>query len=384
MKATLNIVTVSFDRREILKNNPEEIIEKLNRDRMRPRDNNFLLISWAASDFEKKISEHLTGVNLKSRFTHMRPLYDFLSIFYIPYVVRKHKFSPDVFIVSDFPLIFSGLFLKFFWGTKIIITVTNLPRDLLKTRSNSVMRDVYQRSAEFFGTFLIDKALVINRATKTYVSNLGVPEGNIRTFCPDVISRDLEFIKNSKRGLVRNRFAIPENKKILFSVGRLEKEKGFERLIRLFSEMDTKDWVLIIAGRGSLEGKLKELIKENNLEDAVVLVGYIERKDIWDFYRDADLFILLPHSEALGLVFWEAMYMKVPVLGSGAAGVLETIGGDGERGFIWEEKEGPLGLEHKIKKALRHKDRSIVEMTERASAYVHEKMNAEEGINDFV
>lgn len=381
---SLNILTISFDKRGILKNNPEEIIEKLNRDRLSPDKNNFLMISWGEDNFNRKISKNICGENLKSRFGHMRPIYDLLSIFFAPLICKKNNFKPDIVLVYDFPLIFSGFFLKFFWGSKIFLTITNLPTDLLKTRRLGKIKIFYQLIAQFFGKFLVDRALVINEATKIYALKLGISEDKITLFYPNVIGRDKEYIKDSKQGVIREKYGIPKNRKIIFSVGRLEKEKGFERLINNFVEINNKDLVLMIAGRGGLEQKLKELVKDIGFSENIFFIGYVSRKDIWNFYRDADVFILLPHSEALGLVFWEAMYMRVPVIGSTADGVLETIGKNNERGFVWHEKDGPTGLENKIKKFLDKGDLGIETMINRAYKYVSDKIEIEDTINDIL
>jgi glycosyltransferase involved in cell wall biosynthesis len=88
---------------------------------------------------------------------------------------------------------------------------------------------------------------------------------------------------------------------------------------------------------------------------------------------DADCFVLLSKSEALGLVFWEAMYMNVPVIGRPVGGIVETIGKDGERGFLWDAKDGTEAFKNKLERAIR-KDPDVQAMTVRAREYVQRKI----------
>ena len=69
---------------------------------------------------------------------------------------------------------------------------------------------------------------------------------------------------------------------------------------------------------------------------------------LWNYFYDADIFMLLSQSEGLGLVFWEAMYARVPVIGSMASGILETIGADGFAGFLIKDQEDTSAVSAKI------------------------------------
>jgi glycosyltransferase involved in cell wall biosynthesis len=163
---------------------------------------------------------------------------------------------------------------------------------------------------------------------------IGIPKDKTSVFYVDTISRELDFIQAAKKGLIRQKHKIPVASRIILSVGRLEAEKNFHELLRQFATLPKK-YTLIIVGRGSLLGELEALARYLDISDRVIFAGAIGRDMIWNYFSDADVFVLLSKAEALGLVFWEAMHAGVPVIGSNADGIVETIGKDGDRGRIW-------------------------------------------------
>ncbi len=110
---------------------------------------------------------------------------------------------------------------------------------------------------------------------------------------------------------------VPEKKKVLLAAGRLDvwHYKGFDNLIKSFGlimkneELRIKDsgWRLQIAGTGSEESLayLKQLCKENGVEDSVDFLGF--RTDIEELYKQSEIFVLSSRYEGFGLVLIEAM-----------------------------------------------------------------------------
>ena len=122
---------------------------------------------------------------------------------------------------------------------------------------------------------------------------------------------------------------IPEKKKVLLAAGRLDVwyTKGFDLLIRawarvvsssteFFAEQSGKaerqvssssQWRLQIAGTGSEESLdyLKQLCKENGVEDTVDFLGF--RTDVEELYKQSEIFVLSSRYEGFGLVLIEAI-----------------------------------------------------------------------------
>jgi glycosyltransferase involved in cell wall biosynthesis len=107
--------------------------------------------------------------------------------------------------------------------------------------------------------------------------------------------------------------------KILVSMGRLHKVKGFDILIKAFITVrDTyTDAVLLIAGKDVGEKQaLDALIKEHNLSKNVFFVGEISDQDKIDFLANADLFVLPSRTENFGNVYIESLAAGTPIVAS--------------------------------------------------------------------
>ena len=77
------------------------------------------------------------------------------------------------------------------------------------------------------------------------------------------------------------------------------------------------------------------------------------------------------------------MYMGVLVIGSKIDGIIEFIGADGDKGFLWDEKEGINKLEEKISKSVNNL-KEVEEIKKRAKSYIEENISNEYIINDFL
>lgn len=110
---------------------------------------------------------------------------------------------------------------------------------------------------------------------------------------------------------------IPHKQNAILAVGRLDgwHVKGFDVLIRAWARIvssfkflvSTDGWKLQIAGTGSEESLnyLKQLCKENGVEDSVEFLGF--RKDVEKLYQESSIFVLSSRYEGFGLVLIEAM-----------------------------------------------------------------------------
>jgi glycosyltransferase involved in cell wall biosynthesis len=110
-----------------------------------------------------------------------------------------------------------------------------------------------------------------------------------------------------------------EPNKIIVSMGRLQKKKGFDILIDSFYETlkSFPNSILLIAGGNEGEEEnLKNQIKNLNLEPNVFLIGAISGQDKIDFFANADLFCLPSHNENFGNVYVESLATGTPIVAS--------------------------------------------------------------------
>lgn len=105
-----------------------------------------------------------------------------------------------------------------------------------------------------------------------------------------------------------------ERKESIVVVGRLDEQKNHKILIDAFADFNQKysGYELNIYGRGPLEEKLVNRIKELGLEDKIHLLGFC--KKVWESAADAAMYILSSDYEGIPNSLLEAMAMGMPVI----------------------------------------------------------------------
>ena len=144
---------------------------------------------------------------------------------------------------------------------------------------------------------------------------------------------DRDFVK-----VIYNGLAIPAQvdafdfasrfpgKKIIYSAGRLSKQKGFEYLIDAAAMLQRKrdDLIFAISGEGKLEAELKNRVKALGLEESFIFLGFTP--DIYPCLKGCDLFVLASLFEGMPNVVMEAMAMQKPVIATDVNGARELMG----------------------------------------------------------
>jgi glycosyltransferase involved in cell wall biosynthesis len=91
----------------------------------------------------------------------------------------------------------------------------------------------------------------------------------------------------------------------MLAIGRLDKIKGFDMLIKEISKLDFP-FHLNIVGDGDESENLKKLIIDLGLSEKISLLGY--REDIPSLITEANLVIISSHSEGFGRVVVETLF----------------------------------------------------------------------------
>lgn len=128
----------------------------------------------------------------------------------------------------------------------------------------------------------------------------------------------------------------------LCSVGSLTKVKGYDRLIRVLGRIknDCNNFVLHIIGDGPERFLLQQLIKENNLEENVFLLGF--KNNPYKYISKSDLFVSASHSEGFSSVVVESVILGIPVITTNTSGMSEILGDNNEYGLIVDNNDEAL------------------------------------------
>ena len=134
------------------------------------------------------------------------------------------------------------------------------------------------------------------------------------------------------------------SQKVVVSVGRLSKEKGFLRLIDIWKliqdSSEFKDWKLHIVGDGELKEKIENKIKDLNLTNSIILKPFT--KDVESEYLSASIYAMTSHFEGFGMVLIEAQSYALPTISFDIA--------TGPRDIIEDDKSGYLIKDNDLNK----------------------------------
>lgn len=109
------------------------------------------------------------------------------------------------------------------------------------------------------------------------------------------------------------------------SVGNLLDVKGFDLLIKAFSQLEEENLRLLIIGEGPERPKLQKLINALDLGEHVDLPGSKTRYEINQLLNQSDAFVLASRAETFGVVYIEAMATGLPVIATRCGGPEEFI-----------------------------------------------------------
>ena len=86
---------------------------------------------------------------------------------------------------------------------------------------------------------------------------------------------------------------------------------------------------LTIVGDGPYRGELEKITSDSGTGAYVSFVGKKNKEELYQYYSNADLFILPSESEGMPNVVLEAMAMGLPILMTPCGGSKELITGNG-------------------------------------------------------
>ena len=115
----------------------------------------------------------------------------------------------------------------------------------------------------------------------------------------------------------------------LLAVGAVVRRKGYDVLIEALSRLTDLDWQLAIAGDCTRDretaGALATRLVLLRLGARITMTGAVSEEELAALYRDADLFVLASRHEGYGMAFAEAIAHGLPVIGTKAGAIPETV-----------------------------------------------------------
>lgn len=145
-------------------------------------------------------------------------------------------------------------------------------------------------------------------------------------------------VTREEKEQIKSKLGIRE-KFVVLSVGRFIPGKGIDGLIAAFSSMQRNEVALsLIGGRGEIyEGQLANVA--GSIRERIHFPGFLTKKQLMEWYRCADVFVLPTHHDVWGLVVNEAMACGLPIITTDACGAGIEMIQDGENGYLYPHND---------------------------------------------
>ncbi len=170
---------------------------------------------------------------------------------------------------------------------------------------------------------------VSDAARKALLENLTLDEKRVHLI-RNIIPREYILSQSQKNE------TLPNKKTYTFaSMGRFTYDKAFERAVYAAKRLkeNNVDFVWYIMGQGEDFDKINQSIKEEKIENCLLLLGV--KKNPFPYIKQADCFVMTSRFEAQPMVLNEALTLGVPVISTEFLSAHEVVN-DGVNGIVVE------------------------------------------------
>ncbi len=195
-------------------------------------------------------------------------------------------------------------------------------------RSNAFSRWKYRR---------VDRFICASSAIRDVLAGDGVPPERTTVVHEGI---DVDRIERAPSLDLHREFDLPPGCPIAGNVAALAPHKGQRHLVDAAARLvrEIPDARVLIVGAGELEGALSRQIRGLRLDRRVILTGF--RSDVPSLLKGLDLFVMSSVAEGLGTSVLDAMAAGLPVVGTRAGGIPESVV-DGETGLLAPPGDAP-------------------------------------------
>ncbi len=189
-------------------------------------------------------------------------------------------------------------------------------------------RTIYDRLVGRKTLSLASGIITANDADRRWLETRGIPGVRIR-----VIPTGLEADAFEAGVPARTRDALGLGRYVLY-VGRLQKEKSVDTLLRAFATLPPGGESLVLAGPDGGEGaRLRALAASLGIQARVRFLGEVDEATKRDLLAGCEVLVLPSFYEAQGIAILEAWAQGRPVIASRVGGVRELVE-DGRDGLL--------------------------------------------------
>ncbi|MBS7615957.1 glycosyltransferase family 4 protein [Candidatus Bathyarchaeota archaeon] len=276
--------------------------------------------------------EMVDGVEVFRVDSYKNPSPDFASWVYLMNMNMQKEAAAfvkslggvDIFHAHDWLVANAGIGLKHVFRKPLLATMHSTEYG----RRNGIHSD-YEKMIHETEAWLTYEAWRVICCSNYMVSHVkwvfGLPEDKLVMIPNGVEVKEYEKHENTDLNQFRRRFALPEEKIVLF-VGRLVYEKGIHVLVNAVPKVLEKvNAKFVIVGNGYMQQSLSEHVKSIGLSHKVLFTGFVDDATLRNLQKCADVSVVPSLFEPFGIVALEAMAAKSPVVVSDTGGLSEIV-----------------------------------------------------------
>lgn len=207
-----------------------------------------------------------------------------------------------------------------------LILAGHRPRRLILREANTPDSTIRSLKVKSLGIFLYknlykraDAVICNSRQINSELRQLGVPRDKIIVIPNPIDINELTKLASEKCKLPK--FA-DNSAPLLISIGRLTEQKGFDRLIDWFGELQGNVNLLIV-GDGPDKEKLNKQIRAANKTKNITIIGF--QANPFSLVKKASAVVLASRWEGLPNIGLEALALGKPVIASSECGGLVEL-----------------------------------------------------------
>jgi glycosyltransferase involved in cell wall biosynthesis len=135
----------------------------------------------------------------------------------------------------------------------------------------------------------------------------------------------LAFTIPEKVSCTRTSLGFKKDQFVIIAIGRLVKRKAFEDAIETIYKLNNSNIRFVIIGDGPEKNNLQDLIEKYQLQNQVIMTGYVDEFKKLCYLKNADLMLMTSLHEGFGIIFMEAMYYGLPIVSSNNGGMTDLL-----------------------------------------------------------
>ena len=280
-------------------------------------------------DVEKNCPVDVDGIEtyyFRNLSNYLTRKLNFLTPYYLPLVARRDIKNFDLIHIHEHRTLLAVI--VHYYARKYDIPYVLQPRGSAPLLGKDKQKIVFDK---IYGDNIVHDAHKIiftsTREAEKTLETFPFIEEEQKAFLPNSI--DMDYFKElPKQGTFRAKYFLSKDDKIILYLGRLNKIKGLDSLLKAFKllkEDRDKVKLVMVGPDDGYQNHLLNIISEMELADDVILTGTLDGKEKLSAYVDGDLFVLPSSYESFGNVVFESLLSGTPVIVSDKCGCADII-----------------------------------------------------------